>query len=257
VSTLRLIEELSLNALPSLKTIYYDGWVLRFADGFMRRANSVNPLYSSLLPLDEKIDYCESLYAGLHTHGTVFKLTSAAQPHGLVEALVRRGYHEDASTSIQTLDLAHLPPALPANLVVSEKVTDEWLHDYFSLNAGDLSRLSLFRQMLSLIVPRIACFRLLIDGTTCGIGLAVMERGWVGLYDIAVRREARQNGVGTRLVLHMLNWARGWGAQHAYLQVMLANLPALGLYRKLGFREAYQYWYLQKASRSPDDRTSL
>lgn len=248
MSTLRLIEELSLNALPSLKTVYYDGWVLRFADGFMRRANSVNPLYPSTLPLDEKIAYCETAYAGLQAHGTVFKLTSAAQPPGLTDALIRRGYHEDGHTSVQTLDLAHLPPAAPADLVVSEAVTDDWLRDYFDLNAGDVTRLPLLRQMLALVTPRMGCFRLLIDGQPGAVGLAVIERGWVGLYDIAVRREARQNGVGTRLVLHMLHWAHGCGAQHAYLQVVVANAPARGLYGKLGFREAYRYWYLQKAN---------
>lgn len=248
MSTLRLLEELSLNALPGLKTIYYDGWVLRFADGFMRRANSVNPLYPSILPLDEKIDYCEAVYRGLHVHGTVFKLTSGAQPPELADKLIQRGYREEARTSIQTLDLAHLPPAPPADLVMSETITDEWLRDYFALSGGDSARLPLFRHMLGLIVPTTACFRLLIDGEPAAVGLAVVERGWVGLYDVVVRHEARKNGVGTRLVLNMLAWAHGCGAKHAYLQVIMANTPALNLYRKLGFHEAYQYWYLQKAN---------
>lgn len=38
-------EELQMNALPSLQTILYDGWVLRFAKGYTNRANSVNPIY--------------------------------------------------------------------------------------------------------------------------------------------------------------------------------------------------------------------
>jgi GNAT superfamily N-acetyltransferase len=249
MSTIRLIEELSLNALPSLKTVCYDGWVLRFADGFTRRANSVNPLYPSSLPLDEKIDYCEQVYAGLHKHGTVFKLTAAAQPPGLADALIRRGYHEDGLTSVQTLDLAHLPPAPTADLTISEAVTDSWLTAYFALNEGDLARLPLLCRMLGLIVPAIGCFCLWRDGAPEAVGLAVIERGWAGLYDIAVRREARKNGVGTALVLHMLDWARGCGAHHAYLQVVAENTPALRLYGKLGFTEAYRYWYLQKANK--------
>ena len=58
------IEERSLNAHPAIETQFYDGWVLRFAGGYTKRANSVNPLYVGALPLDEKIAFCEG-----YTHG--------------------------------------------------------------------------------------------------------------------------------------------------------------------------------------------
>jgi ribosomal protein S18 acetylase RimI-like enzyme len=44
----------------------------------------------------------------------------------------------------------------------------------------------------------------------------------------------------------LLSWAKQQGAQKTYLQVMLNNAPALRLYEKLGFKEAYQYWYRLK-----------
>jgi GNAT superfamily N-acetyltransferase len=41
----------------------------------------------------------------------------------------------------------------------------------------------------------------------------------------------------------MLGWAQENGARHAYLGVVELNSPARRLYDKLGFREAYRYWY--------------
>jgi len=59
---IQLYEELSLNAHPSLQTQLYDGWILRFANGYTNRANSINPLYPSLIDLQTKITECEKRY---------------------------------------------------------------------------------------------------------------------------------------------------------------------------------------------------
>ena len=52
---IQTIEELSLNALPCLQQILDDGWVLRLAEGYTKRANSVTPLsilFTVLNPID-------------------------------------------------------------------------------------------------------------------------------------------------------------------------------------------------------------
>jgi ribosomal protein S18 acetylase RimI-like enzyme len=43
-----------------------------------------------------------------------------------------------------------------------------------------------------------------------------------------------------------MNWGKAHGAQTAYLQVMLDNPAGLALYRDLGFKEIYKYWYRVK-----------
>ena len=65
----RHLEELTLNAWPSLASLVYDGWILCFSNAYTRRANSVHPLYPSSLDLADKIATCESMYAarGLET----------------------------------------------------------------------------------------------------------------------------------------------------------------------------------------------
>src|SRR3982750_4886269 len=88
---IRHLEELSLNALPALETTYLDGWVVRFADGYTKRANSVNPLYTSVTDVEDKMDYCESIYA-VRKQPTVYKMTPLAEPRDLDQFLTERGY---------------------------------------------------------------------------------------------------------------------------------------------------------------------
>jgi len=54
VNMIRAVEELAMNAWPSLQTCF-TMVVLRFADGYTKRANSIHPLYPSSLSVEEKV----------------------------------------------------------------------------------------------------------------------------------------------------------------------------------------------------------
>lgn len=237
---IRHIEELSLNAWPALETALYDGWVLRFSSGYTRRANSVNPLYPSLLEATEKLRHCQRLYRdrGLPT---VFKVTPAA---GDLDAFLgEQGYAKEGETSVQLADVA--TPLIPAEEEVDllEKPTEAWIAAFCALNPGLRRHFLTMSGMLErLTVP--ACFlSLKQDGQTAALGMAVAERGYVGLFDIVTRQTLRNQGIGKDMVLHLLAWGKRQGAERAYLQVTLDNAPALHLYETLGFQEAYRYWY--------------
>jgi ribosomal protein S18 acetylase RimI-like enzyme len=250
---IRVIEELSINAWPSLQTMLYDGWVLRFADGYTRRANSINPIYPSFDDVGDKIQTCESLYRerGLNV---VFKVTSAVYPAGLDDVLAGHGYAVDAQTSVQTLDLGSVQIAdlgsmdrSPAQEVtLAESLSDAWLWAFCEMSGIPERRGPLLRRMLRSIAPAI-CFASIRHGDqTIACGLGVLQAGFVGLFDIVTDPQSRQQGYGTQLVMSILAWAQRRGARTAYLQVMLNNAPALRLYSKLGFAEIYQYWYRVK-----------
>jgi hypothetical protein len=82
LTLIRTLEELSLNALPCLQQILDDGWVLRFAEGYTERANSVTPLYlgteNLTENLTEKIKRCETVYRSWNLR-SIFRLTDTAQ----------------------------------------------------------------------------------------------------------------------------------------------------------------------------------
>lgn len=76
-----------------------------------------------------------------------------------------------------------------------------------------------------------------------GFGLAVTDRGMVGLFDIVVAPSERGRGHGRALTRSLLAWGRSAGAHTGYLQVREANDAARRLYAGLGFIEAYRYHY--------------
>lgn len=245
--TIRLFEELSFNAWPALQTIHYDGWILRLANGYTKRANSVNPIYTSHEEVQRKIVTCEGIYRK-RGQSTVFKMTDAAHPDDLDALLDAQGYRREAPTSVQTLDLSDVHEPASSATSIDADLSDTWLEAFCRLNTIDPRHVSTMRQMLDNIVPA-RCFATLHhENEVAAVGMAVFERGFVGLYDIVTAPQLRQQGFGTQLVLHLLKWGKSKGAVTAYLQVVVENLPALNLYCKLGFCEAYRYWYRIKAT---------
>ena len=243
---LRTIEEYSMNAWPALNTVLYDGWVLRFASGYTRRANSVNPLYLSTLPLGEKIAACEALYfnRGLPA---CYKMTSASQPEGLDEALAERGYAVDAPTSVQVLDLRRFGTAAqPGEVEITVTPTAEWLREFARLSSVAPQRQAVHEQMLAAILPAAAYAAVRREGRLVALGLGVLQNGYIGLFDIVTDSAYRRQGHARQLIEALLGWAVCQDAHTAYLQVMQNNAPALNLYAGLGFREVYSYWYRVK-----------
>lgn len=239
------LEELALNAWPASQTMVYDGWVMRFSKGYTRRANSVVPLYASTRDVAEKIQVAEQAYRaqGLPV---IFKLTAASCPADLDARLAALGYQPDARTSVQLLDLSCCEPPAEAGVTLSPVETEEWQAAFARMSRLAANRQATHRQLLSAILPA-KCFASLSQGReVVACGLAVAQVGYVGLFDLVVDAGRRRQGLGERLVNSLLAWGRQQGAHTSYLQVVLDNAPALGLYAKAGYQEAYQYWYRVK-----------
>jgi len=238
---IRATEELAMNAWPSLQTMLYDGWVLRFSDGYTKRANSVHPLYSSSLDVEEKVQACEEIYQskGLDV---VFKMTASAQPDNLDQALAAKGYKADSRTSVQVLELNSVDKAASQAALLTEDV-DEWLPAFCRLSKVSQRHEPTLKQLLHNLVParRLASVR--HQGRVVACGMGVLQEEFVGLFDIVTDADFRRQGFGKQLVLNLLAWGKRNGADTAYLQVMLNNEPALHLYSGLGFKEVYTYWY--------------
>lgn len=58
----------------------------------------------------------------------------------------------------------------------------------------------------------------------------------VNINNIAVHPQYRRRGVAKKLLLQALKWAKGRGAQRAFLEVRPSNQAALKFYEELNFR---------------------
>jgi ribosomal protein S18 acetylase RimI-like enzyme len=60
-------------------------------------------------------------------------------------------------------------------------------------------------------------------------------------FTIFVHQDYREEGLGTILSRHTLEWAAQMGFAHAYLTTEISNFRALRLFRKLGFQTTSSY----------------
>jgi N-acetylglutamate synthase len=236
----RRIEEASLNAWPALQQLLLDGWVLRFARGFTKRANSVVPLYPSARDPIEKIRFCENLYARENLT-PIFRLTSIADHSALDRALVARGYGLVDPTLVLGCTLGAERPTSAAFEPLAQA---DWLDAYGAITAAPQSVRALHGLVLNGIRTPIA-FGVLNDGALQRVacGIAVVEAELVGLFDVATRPAERRKGFGRALVESLLAWGAAHGAREGYLQVLEENAAARALYQRLGFTPVYHYWY--------------
>lgn len=249
LSQVRALEERAFNAWPAHQTVLHQGWVFRLAAGFTQRANSVNALEAGA-PFDGVLDAATALYAR-HGLPTVFRLSPLADP-AADAALARAGYAVHDPSLVLHLPLSRLAPdaasaATRQAIALQTTASDDWLDGF--AQASDMPRhhRALHKALVHAIAHPTACALLRgASGEAVGFGLAVLERGAVGLFDIAVSRSQRGAGQGRALVQALLHWAARAGADSAYLQVRADNQAAIRLYESLGFETAYHYHYRAK-----------
>ncbi len=241
LNLIRQIEEAGLNAWPAQQQMLLDGWLLRFANGYTKRANSVMPVYPFVGKIAQKITFCEDKYQQMGLP-PIFRLTPLA-PENLDSVLEDRGYRKIDPTRVMILDLNARDFPVSPEIPLRELPLEQWMGVYSEISGSLVEKQPAHAEILRNILNPHIMAALEISGKWVACGLGVLEREWFGLFDIVTHPDYRRQGWGSRLIIGMLKWARGRGAARSYLQVMENNLPALGLYARLGYMDAYGYWY--------------
>ncbi len=197
----RRIEEASLNSWPARQQLLFDGWIVRCDRGYTKRANSVTPVYTSLLPEQEKIRFCEQLYSKKHLP-TVFRLPSfLADIHELDDLLAQREYQHIDPVHVLFQEL--VPGTTTHDPALHNVPLATWLPIFWQFSQTPAASQQAHRTILERITPELLFAVLYQDGIPVACGLGVLENKLFGLFDIVTSPAQRKQGHGTRLIAAM------------------------------------------------------
>ncbi|MEI9884911.1 MAG: GNAT family N-acetyltransferase [Rhizomicrobium sp.] len=241
------VEETCMNAWPALKEVFYDGWLIRLANGATRRTNSVNVIGQGNRPLDGKIAYCESVYRA-HAQPTYFRILSTAPPD-LDAALVARGYAKEDETRTLYMNFRKRRPPPPAKVIAVDildgRPTQEWLAAYQRLSRCSAAEAQGRREVLNVLsVPAFFAEARDDSGEIASVGFGAIHDGLICLQWVVTDPEQRRRGLSRAALSALLRRGQEAGAAGACLQVVADNHSAIRLYEGLGFaHELYRYHY--------------
>jgi ribosomal protein S18 acetylase RimI-like enzyme len=246
------LEEVAALGWPAPHTRRLGRWLLRAAEGWTGRANSVLPLGDPGLPLDDALAEVTAWYAG---HGLPGRLAIPLPGREALDAaLARRGWSAYNHTQVLTADvgvtLRSLPERADLPPVEIEPVPgDDWVAAYHY--RGDSGLPPVGRAILTGSErPGFAVVRSGRSGGSGGsaspalaIARASLDRGWMGVTAVEVDPAHRRRGLASHVMRALLGWAAESGAPDVYLQVADENEAALALYDRIGFAPHHRYHY--------------
>jgi GNAT superfamily N-acetyltransferase len=247
IDEVRALEERLFNAWPAMETLHMDGYLFRFAGGHTKRSNAVSAWKPSAMPVDEVIAEASRAYRAVGLT-PLFRISPLADP-ALDPALDAKGWEFFEPSLVLTRPLGRpfkMEGAQDAAVVLDEAPSPQWVEG--AAQAYDLAdwQTEFLGQIVSRIRRPTAFATVLVDRQPAAYGLAVYDRGYVGLYDLAVREEFRSRGIGRRMITGLLYWGLTQGATRAYLQMREENVRAHKLYSELGFMLSYRYTHRRK-----------
>ncbi|MCB5174323.1 GNAT family N-acetyltransferase [Microvirga lenta] len=232
------LESRLVNAWPSFDYQAYDGWILRLAAGYTKRANSATPLLPGASLDEPLLVYMVERFIAANVRPT-FRL-NGLEGAGVDALLAARGFREIEPTCVLSAPVDG-DCEVDSEVAIEAKVSKQWVREASESYGGEKDDEAALLGIVSRIRQKAAFATLRLDERPVAWGLGVVERGYVGLYDIVVAPDLRGIGLGRRVVLSLMAWGCTHGAHTAYLQVREENEIARSLYGALGFRLAYRY----------------
>lgn len=158
------------------------------------------------------------------------------------EALPDLGFGREGLTDVMVASLTSRETR-DVRVSLSESPSRVWLDAEARLQGVSAGLEGSWSGIISRIRPPVGFAAIDVDGESVAAGFAVRDDDWVGLFEINVAASHRRRGLGRAISSALLDWGADGGAKRAYLQVVRVNESARALYRSLGFKPTYEYWY--------------
>lgn len=242
------VEETTLNAFPSLRQIIYRDWLLRFSDGFTRRANSINPRAARIDTLEADIETCAALFAR-SGQPAIFRVPEICDAR-LDQRLDRLGYSAEGRTLTLFGDLAEADTVSDTAAELLARPSHEWLQAMGVLQNRTPAQNAVFARIMDAIAVPAAFAALRQDGEITALTLGVVHDGLLCFESVVTGERHRGKGHARRLLASLNAWAVGLGARGVCLQVEASNAAGRALYDRLGLKTTlYTYHYRRHPGR--------
>ncbi|MCO5733699.1 N-acetyltransferase [Rhizobium sp. SSA_523] len=239
----RRLEAVGFRAWPAASVVYDGSWQVRLTGGHpSKRLNSVVPLDPS--DSRDAVLRIEKARKRFEDYGRplVIRETPLAPPQ-LIDCLADEGWQAFETSLVMIADLEGLE--LPEGLdhLPSHDI-GRFIDALITVDQADPAIKPALAEIISAIKPATGLFIAENPGEAPqAVTICVQDNDLSGILSFCVAASRRRSGLGTEMLSAALRWARISGARTAWLQVVADNEPALALYRKFGFREAYRYRY--------------
>ncbi|WP_142592395.1 GNAT family N-acetyltransferase [Pseudorhizobium endolithicum] len=243
----RRLEAVGFRAWPAATVIYDGSWQIRLSGGHpSKRLNCVVPLDpSDHRDLALRLEKARKRF---HSYGRPLTLreTPLAPPQ-LIDHLSQQGWSRFETVKVLTANLAQLELPETLDRLPSHDI-GRFIDVSLSLAGEDPGLKPALAEVLTAIKPPTGLFMIEnAEGAPLAVALCVQDNDLAGVLGFSVSAGQRRQGLGTEILSSALRWARISGARTAWLQVVTDNEPALALYRKFGFQDAYEYHYWREA----------